>query len=304
VSFSQMAAMLANPFYTGVVEWDGVRYPGQHKPLIPQAMFERVQEVMRTHNVAGVRRRRHDHYLKGLLHCGACGKRLLLTLAKGTYLYFYCLGQRRSSYTGCTEADKDRITKEETAAKAELARTEADLGGWQEVLSLAIELAGNCHTAYLKANPKARRRFNDAVLESVQIADGRIVRAEFTEVFEVLFSRPSSNKALRWSGSESNRRPPACKASPVGIRYLDRRAHLREDQAFRLSMVGGVLHSSAPSHGTDTGRLGGSAREGPRWFTVIDLTLIRDAMGSSHHGVSKRSKSQLFQLEGVFDNAR
>lgn len=48
----------------------------------------------------------------------------------------------------------------------------------------------------------------------------------------------------------------------MGIRYLDHRVHLGGDQAFRLSMVGGVLHSSAPSHGTDTGRLEASA-QGP-----------------------------------------
>ncbi|MGH9893931.1 MAG: hypothetical protein ACREA0_18490, partial [bacterium] len=74
------------------------------------------------------------------------------------------------------KADQDRITKQESAAKAELEHTEADLEGWQEVLSLAIKLAGNCHAAYLKANPKVRRRFNDAVLESVYIEDGKVSR--------------------------------------------------------------------------------------------------------------------------------
>jgi hypothetical protein len=41
-----------------------------------------------------------------------------------------------------------------------------------------------------------RRRFNDAVLEAVYIRDGKIGRAEFSEVFAP-FSRPSSNKALK-----------------------------------------------------------------------------------------------------------
>ena len=51
---SKVARMLADPFYVGIVEWNGVRYPGQHKPLI-----------LRPHNKAGVRERTHDHYLKG-----------------------------------------------------------------------------------------------------------------------------------------------------------------------------------------------------------------------------------------------
>src|SRR6185369_5241159 len=44
---------------------------------------------------------------------------------------------------------------------------------------------------------RVRRRFNGAVLEAVYIKDRRIGRAEFSEVFAPLFSRPSSNKALK-----------------------------------------------------------------------------------------------------------
>ncbi len=92
---------------------------------------------------------------------------------------------------------QDRIGAAEHAAKAELKTTEGDLDGWQEVLRTAIRLAGNCHAAYTKARPSVRRRFNDAVLEAVYIKDRKIGRTEFCEVFAPLFSRPSSNKALK-----------------------------------------------------------------------------------------------------------
>jgi site-specific DNA recombinase len=277
VSVSKLAELLANPFYLGVVQWDGVRYQGQHKPLIPQTLFDRVHETLRARDLAGVRQRRHEHYLKGLLHCGECGRRLSLTLAKGKYLYFYCLGQRGTARTGCRQpyilagdaealvedlydriqlppswvsrlteeleaeiverqaeaserrvmltrtlakladergkllqafyanaiplellkTEQDRIGIAEHAAKDELQTTEGDLEGWQDVLRTAIRLAGNCHAAYLKAQPSVRRRFNDAVLEAVHIKDRKISRAEFSEIFAPLFSRPSSNKALK-----------------------------------------------------------------------------------------------------------
>jgi site-specific DNA recombinase len=277
VSVSKLAEMLANPFYIGVVQWSGVRYPGQHKALIPQSLFDRVQQMLRSRDVAGVRQRRHEHYLKGLLRCGECGRRLSLTLAKGTYLYFYCLGQRGAARTGCRQpyvlagdaetlvedlyrrielpkswvdrlteeleaeiierqaetserrvvltktlarlaeergkllqafyanaiplellkTEQDRIGLAERAAKDELAAAEGDLVGWQDVLRTAIRLAGNCYAAYLKARPSVRRRFNDAVLEAVFIRDRRIGRAEFSDVFAPLFSRSSSNKALK-----------------------------------------------------------------------------------------------------------
>ncbi|MFN2609743.1 MAG: recombinase family protein [Actinomycetota bacterium] len=275
---SKIARMLADPFYVGIVEWNGVRYPGQHKPLISVALFENVAEVLRSHNKAGVRERTHDHYLKGLLYCAECGRRLSLTLAKGTYLYFYCLGQKNSlrRQTNCTQPyvmacdaeglveklykrvqlptewmsqledemeaevvarqsiaseqrvvltkrlaelaeerekllrayysnaipmellkkDQERISSQEASAKSGLEVTEADLEGWQEVLRLAIRLAGNCYDAYLKARPKVRRRFNEAVLKAVYIKDGKVKKAEFNDPFDILFSRPSSNKAL------------------------------------------------------------------------------------------------------------
>ena len=276
MSASKLAEMLANPFYVGVVEWGGGRYEGQHHPLVPRSLFDRVQDVLRAHDRVGVRHRRHDHYLKGLLFCGECGRRLSLTLAKGTYLYFYCLGQRGQARTGCRQpyvmagdaealvegvyervqlpaswvellsteleaeiaerqaeaaerraalsknlakiaderqkllqafygsaipiellkSEQDRLTAEERAAKQQLNVTESGLDGWQEVLRTAIKLAGNCHAAYLKARPSVRQRFNQAVLEAVYVKDRRIARAEFSEVFAPLFSRPGSNKPL------------------------------------------------------------------------------------------------------------
>jgi hypothetical protein len=42
-----------------------------------------------------------------------------------------------------------------------------------------------------------RRRFNDAVLKAVYLEDGKVKRAEFTDLFATLFSRPSSNKWVK-----------------------------------------------------------------------------------------------------------
>jgi site-specific DNA recombinase len=90
--------------------------------------------------------------------------------------------------------DQDRITEAEEKARRELDLAETDLQGWEEVLSLAIRLAGSCHAAYLKAKPKVRRRFNEAVLKAVYIKDGKVSKYDFTEIFEVLFSRDGLNK--------------------------------------------------------------------------------------------------------------
>jgi hypothetical protein len=83
------------------VIFKGVEYEGRHQPLIPESLFERVQEVLAAHDRAGERNRTHPHYLKGSIFCAECGSRLCLTQAKGQYFYFFCLG-RHQRRTDCT----------------------------------------------------------------------------------------------------------------------------------------------------------------------------------------------------------
>lgn len=104
VTVSGLAHLLAHRAYVGVVEWDGVEYPASHEPLVAPATFERVQELLAARAMRGTRERRHHHYLKGLLVCGVCDRRLSIQYSKGTYTYFYCLGQKdRRNGTGCQE---------------------------------------------------------------------------------------------------------------------------------------------------------------------------------------------------------
>jgi site-specific DNA recombinase len=104
VTVSGLARLLGHRAYVGVVEWDGVEYERSHEPLVERDTFERVQELLAARAVRGTRERRHHHYLKGLLVCGVCGRRLSIQYSKGIYTYFYCLGQKdRRNGTGCRE---------------------------------------------------------------------------------------------------------------------------------------------------------------------------------------------------------
>ena len=90
--------------YVGIVEWDGIEYEGVHEPLVERDTFDKVQELLAARAMRGTRERRHHHYLKGVLVCGVCGRRLSIQRSKGTYTYFYCLGQKdRRNGTGCQE---------------------------------------------------------------------------------------------------------------------------------------------------------------------------------------------------------
>jgi len=100
ISTSQLAAVLRDRYYLGIVEYQGEEYPGRHEPLVPPELFARVQTELDSHNAAGERQRKHSHYLKGTLWCGRCHdqdreSRMILQRAigrhGGEYWYFFCI---------------------------------------------------------------------------------------------------------------------------------------------------------------------------------------------------------------------
>ncbi len=95
---SALHKMLRNHYYVGVVTYRGVRYPGKHPPLIDRLLFDRVQAMLEAHNCAGERQYVHNHFLKGSVYCGNCGRRLAVTHSRARsgqiYDYFYCLGRQ------------------------------------------------------------------------------------------------------------------------------------------------------------------------------------------------------------------
>lgn len=104
LSRSQLAALLQNPYYVGVVRYAGVEYEGRHKHLIDKASFEKAKAVLAAHNHAAEKDRKHHHYLKGSLYCGRCGSRMSLIQANGNggrYPYFFCIGRMKG--TGCQQ---------------------------------------------------------------------------------------------------------------------------------------------------------------------------------------------------------
>src|SRR6266511_2741172 len=103
LSANQFYNILVDRYYLGVVESDGEEYPGRHTALISPALFDRVQRVLALHGGGGTRQRVHNHYLKGALWCGRCGRRFIIMRGKGnggTYFYFLCRGRQDA---GCTQ---------------------------------------------------------------------------------------------------------------------------------------------------------------------------------------------------------
>ncbi len=100
VGLNQFYNILADRYYTGVIDYDGEEYPGRHEALVGRELFERVQRVLALNGGGGTRQRTHNHYLKGILWCGRCGRRLVIMPGRGnggTYFYYFCRGRQDHS---------------------------------------------------------------------------------------------------------------------------------------------------------------------------------------------------------------
>ncbi len=97
VGLATLGDMLRDRYYLGYVEYEGIEYQGRHEALVSPELFERVQKVLDSHSGAGVRKRTHNHYLKGALWCARCEHRFIVQRAKGNggeYFYFFCRGRQ------------------------------------------------------------------------------------------------------------------------------------------------------------------------------------------------------------------
>ena len=156
---SHLHKLLKHPYYKGIVRYKGVEYEGRHEPLVSAQTWQRVQEILATHSLAGDRPQVHNHYLKGTVFCGwkdengvECGSRLIVTHARSRsgriYPYFVC-SSRHNKRSGCTfkavmiDTIEDKIIDHYAAYQLtpdERDNLEEVLG--QELIALRDETAG------------------------------------------------------------------------------------------------------------------------------------------------------------------
>jgi len=72
---SIMINILKNPFYAGIMRWNGQEKRGKHKPMITLQEHKRILAIMDAHNLHACRRRKHRFLLRGFVFCGICGQR-------------------------------------------------------------------------------------------------------------------------------------------------------------------------------------------------------------------------------------
>ena len=104
--------VLTNPYYKGMMRYNGALYEGSHDKLVDAPTWERVQDILKS-NLQGERTRQHPHFLKSTVWCGSCHGRLLVQVSRNKmgyhYHYFMCSnrhGRRNNCQQRSVQSDE------------------------------------------------------------------------------------------------------------------------------------------------------------------------------------------------------
>jgi DNA invertase Pin-like site-specific DNA recombinase len=94
---STLGALLRNILYIGQICHKGVVYPGEQPAIVEQALWARVQQQLTLDRPPGVRHRKVDALLSGLLSCAQCGERMRSAYSSRQgrrHLYYVCRSKK------------------------------------------------------------------------------------------------------------------------------------------------------------------------------------------------------------------
>ena len=97
--------VLTNPYYKGMMRYNGALYEGSHEKLVDAQTWEQVQDILKS-NLQGERTRQHPHFLKSTVWCGSCGGRLLVQVSKnkmGNHYHYFMCSNRHGRRNNCQQ---------------------------------------------------------------------------------------------------------------------------------------------------------------------------------------------------------
>ncbi|RIK82249.1 hypothetical protein DCC62_00460 [candidate division KSB1 bacterium] len=101
VSHNILTHTIKNPFYAGMMRYNGKERLGKHKPMITPAEHRRILSIMSSHNLHACRRRRHSFILRGFVFCNICGQRYTAETHKfKNKQYYHCASMRKHTNKG------------------------------------------------------------------------------------------------------------------------------------------------------------------------------------------------------------
>ena len=92
IVLSAVYKILGNPFYAGVLEWEGRTYRGKHRPMVTLDEFARMQQLLGRPSQS--RPQQHTFAYTGLIKCAVCGMSVTaenkINRFGSRYIYYHC----------------------------------------------------------------------------------------------------------------------------------------------------------------------------------------------------------------------
>lgn len=161
LAMSSLYKMLSNPFYAGLVLWNGQVYQGKHTPIISIDEWKAVQTKLKQRGAA--RPKTYEFAYTGWMRCGSCGRMITAEHKRNrfgsTYVYYHC--SKRTVGPRCQEPS------------IELRNLECQLLAFVESVSLHPLFEGWLHNALaeqgalIEKQEQARRASLDRAITAV-----------------------------------------------------------------------------------------------------------------------------------------
>lgn len=185
LSYEALSLILRNPFYIGLmrIRTTGEIFEGNHEPLVPKNLFDRVQRVMDGRLFPRIEK--HVFIFRRLIRCAQCGRSLTGERQKG-HVYYRC-HDRACRGVSVTE---ERVEKQVLDALRSLALNERDVRDMRDLFreQIVLEDAGNdARQAHVNRDlaliEQRLIRLTDALI------DGAIDKPSFEERKRALFDQ-------------------------------------------------------------------------------------------------------------------
>ena len=120
IALSTLYKMFTNQFYTGMFEWAGNIYQGNHKVMITTEEYDRAQYILGRKGKP--RNQVHESSYTGVITCGECGAMCTCTVKKKIvkktgmltpYVYYNCTKKKRDNESHKVVCKQDPVTLDE-----------------------------------------------------------------------------------------------------------------------------------------------------------------------------------------------
>ena len=125
LSTSNYQYLLQNPFYDGLIRYNGEYFEGKHEPIISKKLFDQVQEVMKQKSKPQKADEMKFFLYRGFFKCGECGfsitadKKIKPSGKSYTYYYLHQEKSKSQMYAKCFyERRKNFISNQRSYTKS------------------------------------------------------------------------------------------------------------------------------------------------------------------------------------------